>query len=73
MLFISRLEQAIELQKFITKEKIFLDLFFFFYFYGIYFYDGEDIIDVQWYKSEEERESELDSHEDYFIERIEDD
>ena len=43
------------------------------YVFGIYCYDGEDIIDVQWYKSEEERESELDSHKDYFIERIEDD
>jgi hypothetical protein len=26
------------------------------YIFGIYCYDGEDIIDVQWYKSEEERD-----------------
>ena len=29
--------------------------------------------EAQWFKTEEERESELDSHKDYFIERIEDD
>ena len=43
------------------------------YVFGIYCYDGEDIIDVQWYKSEEEREIELASHKDFFLERIEDD
>ena len=26
------------------------------YVFGIYCYDGEDIIDVQWYKTEEERD-----------------
>ena len=26
------------------------------YIFGIYCYGGEDIIDVQWYKSEEERD-----------------
>ena len=43
------------------------------YIFGIYCYDGEDIIDVQWYKSEEEREIELASHKDFFLERIKDD
>ena len=30
------------------------------YIFGIYHYDGEDIIDVQWYKSEEERDKAYD-------------
>ena len=30
------------------------------YVFGIYCYDGEDIIDVQWYKSEEERDKAYD-------------
>ena len=29
------------------------------YIYGIYLYDGEDVIDVQWYKTEEERAKDL--------------
>jgi hypothetical protein len=29
------------------------------YVHGIYLYDGEDVIDVQWYKSEEERNKDL--------------
>ena len=28
------------------------------YIYGIYTYDGEDIIDVQWFKTEKERDKE---------------
>ena len=29
------------------------------YIYGIYLYDGEDVIDVQWYKTEQERAKDL--------------
>ena len=27
--------------------------------YGVYSYDGEDIIDVQWFKTEKEREEQI--------------
>ena len=27
--------------------------------YGIYYYDGENVIDVQWLKTEEERERQI--------------
>ena len=56
-LFFSFCDDA-ELDKYIDEEE--LDRFYGHnnkgYIFGIYCYDGEDIIDVQWYKTEEERD-----------------